>query len=164
MLKKTIIILGGVASLMFANSAANAQNYGNSAYCSDAARRVAYRSDDPSAVIGGALTGAVLGGVVGAVTGNGQASNIGTGAAVGGVAGGVVGAGSQRHYSQRAYDQAYSDCINNSRFRDRARPIRYSRSQDRYSRSQDRCVARYRSYNPATGFYVSASGQLRRCR
>ena len=43
MIKKTLIILGGVASLMLANSAAIAQNYGNRAYCDDYARQAAHR-------------------------------------------------------------------------------------------------------------------------
>ena len=71
MFKKTLIVLGGVASLMLANSAAIAQNYGNRAWCEDYARRAAYRSADPNAVVGGAVTGAILGGAVGAITGHG---------------------------------------------------------------------------------------------
>ena len=157
MLKKTLIILGGVASLMLANSAANAQSQGNRAYCDDYARRAAYRGTDPNAVVGGAVTGAILGGAFGAITGNGQASNIGTGVAVGGVTGGVLGAaGSQGHYDRRTYDQVYWNCMNRSNFRVIDRPIRHSRNRDW-------CISRYRSYNPATGIYLSASGQYRHC-
>lgn len=157
MLKKTLIILGGVASLMLANSAANAQSYGNRAYCDDYARRVAYRGGDPNAVVGGAVTGAILGGAFGAITGQGHASNIGTGVAVGGVTGGVLGAaGSNGHISQRAYDGAYWDCMNRSKFRSIHRPIRYSRNRDW-------CSSRYGSYNPDTGLYMSTSGRYRHC-
>ena len=157
MIKKTLIILGGVASLMLAHSAANAQGYGNRAYCDDYARRVAYRGADPNAVVGGAVTGAILGGAFGALTGQGHASNIGTGVAVGGVTGGVLGAaGSQGHVSQRDYDQAYWNCMNRSNFRTYNRPVRYSRSRDW-------CLSRHHSYNPDTGLYLSASGRYRHC-
>ena len=157
MFKKTIMVLGGVAGLMLANSAAIAQNYGNRAYCDDYARRAAYRSADPNAVVGGAVTGAILGGAFGAITGNGQASNIGTGVAVGGVTGGVLGAvGSQGHFSQRIYNQVYWNCMNRAQFRTIDRPVRYMRNRDW-------CVARYHSYNPNTGFYISSSGQPRHC-
>ena len=157
MIKKTLIILGGVASLMLANSAAIAQNYGNRAYCDDYARQAAHRGADPNAVVGGAVTGAILGGAFGALTGQGHASNIGTGIAVGGVTGGVLGAaGSQDHFSQRTYDQVYWNCINRSRFRAYDRPIRYSRNRDW-------CSSRHRSYNPDTGLYMSSSGRYRHC-
>ena len=162
MLKKTLIILGGVASLMLANSAAMAQNYGNRAYCEDYARRTAYRGSDPNAVVGGAVTGAILGGAVGAITGQGHASNIGTGVAVGGVTGGVLGAaGSQGHISQRAYDRAYWDCMNQSNFRTYGRPV-YSHPV-RNARNRNWCQSRYHSYNPQTGIYLSSSGQYRHC-
>ena len=157
MFKKTLIVLGGVASLMLANSAAIAQNYGNRAWCEDYARRAANRSSDPNAVVGGAVTGAILGGAFGAITGQGHASNIGTGVAVGGVTGGVLGAaGSQGHFSQRTYNQVYWNCINRSQFRVIDRPARYIRNRDW-------CVARYRSYDPTTGIYLSSSGQSRHC-
>ena len=157
MIKKTLFILSGVASLMLANSAANAQGYGNRAYCDDYARHAAYRGGDPNAVVGGAVTGAILGGAVGALTGQGHASNIGTGVAVGGVTGGVLGAaGSRGHMSQRAYDRAYWNCMNRSRFRAIDRPIRFTRNRDW-------CISRYHSYNPDTGIYFSSSGQYRHC-
>ena len=162
MLKKTLIILGGIASLTLATSAANAQNYGNRAYCEDYAHRAAYRGSDPNAVVGGAVTGAILGGAVGAVTGQGQASNIATGVAVGGVTGGVVGAAGSRGYvSQRAYNRAYWDCMNQSHFRTYSHPV-YSHSV-RYSRNRNWCLSRYHSYNPETGIYLSSSGQYRHC-
>ena len=157
MIKKTLIVLGGVASLMLANSVANAQGYGNRAYCDDYARHVAYRGGDPNAVVGGAVTGAILGGAVGAITGQGHASNIGTGVAVGGVTGGVLGAaGSRGQVSQRAYDRAYWDCMNRARFHSNNRPIHFSRNRDW-------CLSRYHSYNPDTGIYFSSSGQYRHC-
>jgi uncharacterized protein YcfJ len=157
MIKTTFITLAGVAGLLLANSTANAQSYGHRAYCDDYARRVAYRASDPNAVVGGVVTGAILGGAVGAITGQGHASNIGTGVAVGGVTGGVLGAaGSQGHFSQRTYDEAYWKCMNRFKFRANDRPVRYSRNRDW-------CISRYRSFDPATGLYLSSSGQYRHC-
>ena len=157
MILKSLIIIGGLTSLMLAAPAAEAQSNGPRAYCDDYARRVAYRQGDPGAVVGGVVGGAVVGGVIGAVTGQGHASNIGTGAAIGGVTGGVLGAaGSHGHIDRRAYDEAYWRCMNQGQQRIYDRPARYSHGV-KY------CVSRHRSYNPYTGLYLSASGRYRHC-
>ncbi len=157
MFRKTAIIVGGVAALMFTNAGAYAQNYSNRGYCEDYARQASYREGNSNAVVGGVVTGAVLGGVVGAITGQSHASNIATGAAVGGVTGGVLGsAGSNGRYDQRAYDQAYWNCMNRSQYRTQNRRLRFSANVNW-------CASRYHSYNPSTGLYMSSSGQYRHC-
>lgn len=156
MIMKSLIIIGGLTSLMLAAPAADAQSYGRHAYCDDYARRVAYRQGDPGAVVGGVVGGAVLGGIVGAVTGQGHASNVGTGAAIGGVTGGVLGAaGSQGHIDQGAYDEAFYRCMN------QGQPI-YDHPMH-HSHAVDYCISRYRSYDPRTGMYVTSSGRYRHC-
>jgi uncharacterized protein YcfJ len=155
MFKKSILILGTVAAIALTASQAQAQS--RRAYCDDYARRVAYRQGgDAGNVVGGAVGGAVLGGILGAVTGQGHGSNVATGAAIGGVAGGALGAAStQGHYDQGAYDDAFARCMNQG-YRAYDRPVRYDRGVQY-------CISRYRSYNPDTGLYLSASGRWRRC-
>ena len=156
MIMKSLIIIGGLTSLMLAAPAADAQGYGRRAQCDDYARRVAFRQGDPGAVVGGVVGGAVLGGIVGAVTGQGHASNVGTGAAIGGVTGGVLGAaGSQGHIDRGAYDEAFYRCMNQGQ-------RIYDRPMHR-PRAIDYCISRYRSYDPTTGMYVTASGRYRHC-
>ena len=153
MLMKSLIILGGVASLFMASVPADAQS--RRAYCDDYARRSSYHQADAGNVVGGAVAGAALGGVVGAITGNGHASNIATGVAVGGVTGGVVGAASQSRYDGGNYDEVFARCMNQGNFVS-ARPVRYSRSAQR-------CASRHRSYDPSTGTYMTSSGRVRHC-
>ncbi len=157
MIKKTAIVVGGVAAFILANAPAHAQSYGSRGYCEDYARQASYRDGNSNAVVGGVVTGAVLGGVVGAITGQSHASNIATGAAVGGVTGGVLGsAGSQGRYDKRAYEQAYWNCMDRSQYRMHNRRVGFSANVNW-------CASRYRSYNPDTGLYLSTSGQYRHC-
>ena len=156
MILKSLIIIGGLTSLMLAALAADAQSKDRRGYCDDYARRVAYRQGDSGAVVGSAIGGAVVGGVIGAVTGQGHASNIATGAAVGGVTGGVLGAaGSQRHIDRGFYDEAYMRCMNQS--------VRVYTRLVRFSRGVRYCISHHRSYKPDTGLYMSASGGYRHC-
>jgi len=159
MIKSTLIALAAAATLVSATVGAKAQAYGDRAYCDDYARRVAYRQVDPNNVVGGAIAGAVLGGAFGAITGHGQGSNIGTGLAVGGVTGGVLGAASGNGgYDRDAYNRAFWRCMHRASYQgDQPRRRAYS------GRAVAYCAARYRSYNPSTGFYVSSSGAYRHC-
>jgi uncharacterized protein YcfJ len=154
MLKKTLLVLGAVATLAITTS--SAQAISRRAYCDDYARRASFRHGNADHVVGSAIGGAVIGGILGAVTGNGHASNVATGAAIGGVAGGTLGAASNGgHYDPAAYDEAFANCMDSGQ-RFYERPVRYSRGVDY-------CIARYRSYNPDTGLYLSSSGRWRRC-
>ena len=156
MILKSLVIIGGLTTMILAAPGADAQSNGRRSYCDDYARRMAYRQGDPGAVVGGVVGGAVVGGVIGALTGQNHASNVGTGAAIGGVTGGVLGAaGSQGHIDRASYDEAYWRCMNQGQ-RVYDRPARYSQGVEY-------CLSRYHSYNPNTRLYLSASGRYRHC-
>jgi outer membrane lipoprotein SlyB len=164
MLKVTMIFMGTAAMLMTAVSvpsqAASRQQ------CRDYAYEQAYRSgSNGKKVFRGALGGAVIGGAAGAILGKGRGRNIGKGALLGGVAGTVLGATRERgeYVDQAAYEQAYADCIESS-YNDGG-DRRYERRQDRRRiRSEvEYCSARYRSYDPSTGTYLSYSGEYLSC-
>ena len=159
MLKSGLMILAAMTALAATSGGANAQSFGHQGQCEDYARRVAYRQGDANNVVGGALAGAALGGVFGAITGNGHASNIGTGLAVGAATGGVLGAASGNgRYDRQAYDRAYWRCMRNASYQT------YQMSPPHaYGRAVAYCSARYRSYNPATGLFLSTSGAYRQC-
>ena len=160
MIKKSLIIMGGIACLMMAIPHAEAQS--RRAYCDDFARRQAWRQGDPGNVVGGAIGGAVLGGIVGGLTGQGHGSNIATGAAIGGVTGGALGAASTNGYvDQGIYNDAFARCMDRGGYPNRANPV-YDRPPG-YSRDVQYCMGRYRSYNPNTGMYLSSSGRYRPC-
>jgi outer membrane lipoprotein SlyB len=107
----------------------------------------------------------VIGGAAGAILGKGKGRNIGKGALLGGVAGTVLGATRERgeYVDQAAYEQAYADCIESS-YNDGG-DRRYERRQDRRRiRSEvEYCSARYRSYDPDTGTFLSYSGEYLPC-
>ncbi len=65
------------------------------------------------------------------------------GGAIGGVIGGVISGGIQRHHGYRQYRPQYVP-------------------EQEYDPVGD-CAARFRSYDPRTGFYRGYDGYLRRC-
>ncbi len=109
----------------------------------------------------GALTGAVIGGVIDGGRGAGR------GALIGGGVGVIGGAAQGGNRWRRAYNRAYRDC-------ERARRANYRRNKQRtYSRARPAawspewykyCSAKYRSFNPETGYYLAHSGQYRLCK
>jgi uncharacterized protein YcfJ len=131
-----------------------AQSARDRAYCDDVATRAAWRRNS-NAVGEGAVVGAVTGGVLGAILGKGKGKNIVGGAIAGTAAGAVLGAAGQGRgtIDRRAYRIAYADCIED---RLDGRPALYSDSV-RY------CMAKYRSYNPRTGLYLTYGGTYRHC-
>ncbi len=139
--------------------AAPAEARSRAAYCRDVASQEAWRDGRRGNPAAGAIGGAVVGGVIGGLAGHGKAKNIGAGALIGGITGTAIGAAGRRggYVDQRAYDRAYWNCMNDGR-----RMGWYGHS--RASRADvDYCSARFRSYNPATGMYLTYSGQYRAC-
>lgn len=168
MLKKSLLVVGTLATLVLNGSIAEARSY--RASCDAYAKRIAYRQGggDGANVVGGVVGGAVAGGIVGGIVGNGQGNSIGTGALIGGVTGGALGAasGDGRRYDRYAYEEAYSQCMNDRgrTYISQDQPRSRSYSRQRYnSRDVQYCSQRYRSYNPDTGTYLSSSGQYRPC-
>lgn len=150
-------LITGAGLIISANGALAAP----SAECDEYARDYADRNTSAAGdVLGGAAAGAVGGTILGGIVKGkkGLAPGAGIGAGVGALGGGV------RH-SQRwrdAYDAAYSDCISSRR----ARPAHGARQQAYEPWSDewyDDCAARYRSFDPETGTYVTNSGRKRFC-
>ena len=144
-------------------TAAPAEARSRAAYCRDVASQEAWRDGRRGNPAAGALGGAVVGGVIGGLVGHGKAKNIGAGALVGGVTGTAIGSAGRRggYVDQGAYDDAYWSCMN-----DGGRMGYGGGYGGRARASQsdvDYCMSRFRSYNPATGMYLTYSGQYRSC-
>ncbi|CAN5450554.1 hypothetical protein BH10PSE7_BH10PSE7_07980 [soil metagenome] len=58
---------------------------------------------------------------------------------------------------KKTYDRAYNDCA-------RGRTAMYAPRVRGAMALNDYCAAKYRSYDPATGTYVTYSGEVRACR
>jgi len=133
------------------------------AYCDDYARDVANHEANAAGVVAGGVAGAITGAVLGGIIG-GKSRSAGTGAIIGGVGGTALGAAATSDRWHRAYDNAYYNCM--SRGAGAGEPAYYAdpgprpgtRAWVRY------CAAKYRSFNPETGMYRSASGRLKPCR
>ncbi len=162
MTRKLILVAGALAMLVTAQSA-QAQSARDRAYCEDVAYNAAYRRGGRNAVGEGAVAGAVTGGVLGAILGKGKGKNIVGGAIAGTAAGAILGSGSRGGYiDRRAYRRVYNDCIDD-RFEERVRPVRVYREVDIDDEDIEYCTARFRSYNPRTGLYLTYSGRYKAC-
>jgi uncharacterized protein YcfJ len=131
--------------------------------CEDYAYRVAWRNGR-NRVGEGALGGAVAGGVIGAILGKGKSKNIVGGAVAGTAAGALLGATNSDggYVDRRAYRVAYRRCLD-----DNIRPVRAYRPARVY-RDVDEddvayCSARFKSYNPNTGLYLTYGGRYKAC-
>jgi hypothetical protein len=106
--------------------------------------------------VGGAVTGAILGGIFGGKRG------AGTGAAIGGGVGAVGGAANQSQRWQSLYHHAYNDCMAHAA--SPPAPV-YMGSPEPWTEAwYDYCHAKYRSFNPRTGEFLSYSGEYKFCR
>jgi hypothetical protein len=154
--------MGAALALTVATGFAGTASAGLRDYCDSYARDVAHRKTNGGAdvlvgTIGGALGGALIGGLVD------RGEGAGKGAIIGGVGGTILGAGVTSDRYKRAYANAYERCMDNyegQRVRREA-----ANDDDDGGRSWTKaCARKYRSFNPQTGKYKTASGKWRPCR
>lgn len=128
------------------------------AYCDQYARDYANRNTRTgNNVVGGAVGGAIVGGVIGSVTGS-----WGRGAAIGSGVGAATGLGKSSVDWDRNYRYAYNECIR-GRVRVKQAPAR-GRYEPWSPEWYDYCSAKYRSFNPKTGYFTTYGGEQRFCR
>jgi hypothetical protein len=136
------------------------------AYCDRYATDYANDVADPGAeALRGGVGGALFGAGVGAIVGGGKGA--GRGAIIGGGVGTFAGAANASAAWRRAYDRAYGDCMrSNARYDGgrRERPVRAAAPEPGSPEWYDYCSAKYRSFNPDTGYYRGYDGQYHLCR
>lgn len=149
-----VIALAGVSVVSAVPASAQ------SAYCDDYAYNQAQNSGR-GRVLGGATAGAAAGAIIGGIVGGGRGAGIG--AAAGAATGAVGGAASKDIRRSRVYQQAYADCMASST---RApAPTRARGGYEPWSPAWVAdCRARYKSFNPSTGYYTTYSGKQKFCR
>lgn len=166
-MKRSLLAAGVViaALALSAGTAAAQQNY-----CDGVARDYANRYAGGNAV-GGAAVGGAMGAVGGAILGgiiNGN-RGAGTGALIGGASGAIIGGTQGGRQWQSLYDQAFADCMSRAAPPRRpgpppppppgaGAPPAWSPQWYQY------CSARYRSFNPNTGYFTAKGGQQVFCR
>jgi uncharacterized protein YcfJ len=129
-------------------------------YCDSYARDVAHHKTNGGAdvlvgTIGGALGGALIGGLID------KGEGAGKGAIIGGVGGTILGAGVTSDRYKRAYANAFERCMDNYE----GQRARYQAADDDGGRSWTKaCARKYRSFDPQTGRYKTASGKWKPCR
>jgi uncharacterized protein YcfJ len=124
------------------------------AYCDDYARDFANQNSNAgenivSGAVAGAIGGALLGGILGGKKKVGRGALIGTGV---GTAAGAVNSSAQW---QGDYNYAFRRCMSSG-----------SAGNNRAPGSPawyDYCEAKYRSFDPDTGMYLSSSGSWKPC-
>jgi hypothetical protein len=126
------------------------------AYCDAQARDFAnsYNSSGPD-IVGGALAGALGGAALGGVLG-GKRKSVGRGALIGAGAGTAAGVANTSGRWQQDYNYAYQRCM-----------VATDRTRAPPAGTQawlDYCSAKYRSFDPASGLYLSYSGNYKPCR
>jgi hypothetical protein len=129
-----------------------------SAYCSRYAHDIADANARPADVVGGTIGGALTGAVIGGIIDGGKGA--GRGALIGGVGGTVLGAAGTTDRWHRVYQGAYAECMDRYAAEPAyaAGPVPGTKAWYRY------CSAKYRSFNPDTGMFLSSSGQYKPCR
>lgn len=126
------------------------------AYCDRYAVDYANRAAPPQGeIVRGAIGGAAVGAVIGGIARGSRGA--GTGAAIGGTVGGVAGAAARSAKWNNAYNYAYNHCMGSSAYYG-GRPEPWTGEWYAY------CSAKYRSFNPNTGMYLTYSGRYRMCR
>lgn len=148
------LVAAAISSLSIGQASAASRNAYCSRFAHDQADSVARPADVVGGTIGGALTGALLGGIIDGGKGAGR------GAVIGGVGGTVLGAAGTSDRWHRTYQAAYADCMDRYAAEPAyaAGPVPGTKAWYRY------CSAKYRSFNPDTGMFLSSSGQYRPCR
>lgn len=174
-MRKSLMGIGvAIAALAGTAGSAAAQQQ----YCDSVARDYANQNAGGNA-LGGAAVGGVLGAAGGALLGgiiNGN-KGAGTGALIGGAGGAIVGGTQGGRQWQSLYDQVFNDCMARS-----ARPVpppppgRVPPPPGRVpppgagappawtQQWYQYCSARYRSFNPNTGYFIAKGGQQVFCR
>lgn len=136
------------------------------AFCDREARAYADDVADPGGeALRSGVGGALFGAGVGAIVGGGKGA--GRGAIIGGGVGTFAGAASASAAWRRAYDRAYADCMRSNARYDGGRSERPRRTVAPEPGSPewyDYCSAKYRSFNPDTGYYKGYDGEYHLCR
>jgi hypothetical protein len=129
-------------------------------YCDSYARDFANHETNGGAdVLVGTLGGALGGALIGGLIDNGRGA--GRGAIIGGVGGTVLGAGVTSDRYKRAYAYAYERCMDNYE----GQRTGYQGYDNGGGRSWTKaCARKYRSFDPQTGKYKTASGKWKTCR
>jgi BA14K-like protein/YMGG-like Gly-zipper len=149
---KVLAALGITALLCGAAAPALARS---SSYCDAYARDYAnHNTRAGESVVGGALTGAVGGAILGGILGG--KNDAGKGALIGAGVGTTAGAVTSSARWRDNYDYAFHRCMSSGGNAGRPTPG----SEEWY----DYCAAKYRSFNPDTGKYLSTSGGWKPCR
>ena len=136
-------------------------------YCDEQAQEYASYHTRGKGTVGGALVGGTFGAIIGKVVGGDTGA--GVGALVGGSTGAIVGTDREKRRYEALYNQAYSDCIEEVSYRqDRRSPAPQQVQAGYYEPWTDEwydyCSAKYRSFNPQTGEFLSYSGEYKMCR
>jgi hypothetical protein len=126
-------------------------------YCDASARHYADRNSNAGGnIVGGALAGAIGGAVLGGIIG-GKKKSVGTGALIGtgvGTTAGVVNTSAQWRAD---YDYAYGHCVSSG-------GASGSGPEPGSAAWYDYCEAKYRSFDPDTGMFLSNAGYWKPCR
>ncbi len=105
--------------------------------------------------IGGAVTGAIIGGIIGGGKGAGK------GAAIGGGVGAFTGAANASHRWNAVYHQAFNECMAGAY--GNPHPVYAGAPEPWTPEWYQYCSAKYRSFNPQTGQYLTYSGAYKLC-
>jgi len=144
-MKILVTALAAAAMLVACVGTASAAS---SSYCHQEAMAYADRQANAGAgALGGGVIGAVGGGLLGKAIGNGKRA-VGAGAVVGGLAGATIGASQARKNHDRAYREAYDDCMSTP-----SRPVRYDAPPAGSREWSYACSQKYRSFDPESGTY-----------
>lgn len=114
------------------------------------------QANPPGDVLGGAFGGAVTGAILGGILGGGKGA--GQGAAIGGGIGAFGGAAHASNTWQGAYQFAFDECMASEAEEASYAPVQGTPAWFRY------CAAKYRSFNPETGRFLTRSGDWKVCR
>ncbi|MEZ5839049.1 MAG: BA14K family protein [Hyphomicrobiales bacterium] len=145
-----LAVIGAIAASFATFGSAEAASAG---YCKQKARDYANSVVRPTSVATGAVAGAVVGGILGSF-----GANLGKGAAIGAGVGAVGGTASYSIRWHRAYDDAYARCMGYGVKTSYGAPKPWSPAW------YDYCAARYKSFNPRTGYYTVKGGGKRFCK
>jgi hypothetical protein len=142
-----------LAAVLFFATASTGLAARSSAYCDAYARDFADRNTHAGenvvgSAVAGAIGGALLGGIISDKPGKGALIGAGVGTAAGAV-------GSSARWRDN-YDYAFHRCMSSGATAGRLAPG----SPEWY----DYCEAKYRSFDPDTGMFLSNSGEWKPCR
>lgn len=154
---KTLTAACAAALLALGTSGAHAQSAAEcDAYARDfATQHVPGGGEVIGNAVGGAITGAIIGGIIGGGKGAGR------GAAIGGGVGAFTGAANASHRWQATYDQAFNECMAGGPGSHEATLV--GAPQPWTPEWVEYCSAKYRSFNPQTGQYLTHSGVYKPC-